>query len=477
MGKIFNYEKLGKGIAKTSDNKKYTFSNFLRIYKEKFFKLLGLNLIYCVILVAVLALIWMPLNKVTANKNKIIDNMESAGYNSVFVSSVERMISAYNIQESELDAAWIEFEAATAVIKDVNEAFISGNIFDGNISGFDSNKFTDEQLTAVGFHIKSGFETLGFTIKETDGNGVKYYELIDGSGGSAAKLTYVINENSSDTAKIEHGFPVDVKSYGLILLCFLPLILLGPINLCLTRITRDYIREEPSFMFSDMWDTFKKNWWQSFVIAFIQYVSIACASLAVIWYYSFIGSGFFFIIGFAACLFMTYVFISMHFYVPLMQVTLNLNLRKIYKNALYFTIIGMFKNVLLIIIAAALILLIAVLFIFGISTEASSVVISLTVTFILICLFSLWFYLVSCIAYPSIQKFVIDPYYAEQNIKEESLADSTTESNTEEVSNFFNNENTDEGELPEYVYYNGRMVHRSAIEQETLFEDDIDNNN
>lgn len=477
MSKIFNYEKLGKGVSKASGNKKYTVSNFFRIYKEKFFKLLGLNLIYCVVLVAVLALIWIPLNKVTANKNAIIDNMKNSGFSSVYVTAFERMISAYNIQEPELNAAWTEFEQAVNIIKPANEACISENIIDGKLVGFDSKKFTADELNAIGSYVKSGFEKLSFTIKETAGNGVMYYELVDGGNNSVAKLTYVIGGDISDTVTVQHSFPVDVMNYGIVLLCFLPLVLLGPINLCMSRITRDYIREEPSFMFSDMWDTFKKNWWQSFVIAFIQYLSIACALLAVIWYYSFIGGGFFFIVGFAACLFMAYIFISMHFYVPLMQVTLNLNLRKIYKNALYFTIIGMFKNILLIIIAAALVILLAVLYIFGISSEASSVVISLTVTFILICLFSLWYYLVSCFAYPSIQKYVIDPYYAEQSNNGEDNADAEESENTaESESGYFDNGDDVPDELPEYVYHNGRMVHRSVVEQETLFEDDVNDN-
>ena len=34
-----------------------------------------------------------------------------------------------------------------------------------------------------------------------------------------------------------------------------------------------------------------------------------------------------------------------------------------------------------------------------------------------------------------------------------------------------NSDASDEKE-PEYVYYNGRMVHRSALEQESLFNDD-----
>lgn len=470
MNKIFNYQKNGSGISKSVGNKKYSVSNFFRIYKEKFFKLLGLNLIYCIVLVAVLALIWIPLNKITNNKRTFISNMESYGLSSVYVTSVERMIDAYNIQDDDLNGAWTEFEQAIIIAKQANEPAIVGNIEDGKIVGFDSTLYTDRELEEIGAHLTNGFEKLGFTIKATDETDVKYYELIDGGDNSVAKLTYIISNDGSDVATVQHSFPISVKNYGLIVLCFLPLILLGPINLCMSRITRDYIREEPSFMFSDMWDTFKKNWWQSFVIAFIQFVSIACSALAMIWYYSFIGGGIFFVIGFGACLLLTYIFVSMHFYVPLMQVTLNLNLRKIYKNALYFTVISMFKNILLIIMGAALILFIVMMFIFGISSDATPIVISLTVTFILICAFSLWFYLVSCVAYPSIQKYVIDPYYAEQNKTDETDEDNNTDKSPQESNDV---EQNDDDEIPEYIYHNGRMVHRSIVEQETLFEDDI----
>ena len=478
MNKIVNYRKEGPGVGKSSGNK-YNASNFFRIYKDKFFRLIGLNLIYCLFILIVLALIWLPLNKVTDSKNSMIKNMESLNFSSVYVTTAERMIYAYNIQEEDLAAAWPEFEKAVDIIKSANETAIADSVEDGKVLGFDSTMYTPDQLSDVGKYLIGGFEKLGFTVSISGDGDVAYYELVDGGGNSVAKLTYVYGKDVSDAVSIQHSFPVPVKKYALIFLCFAPIILLGPINLCMARITRDYIREEPSFMMSDMWDTFKKNWWQSFVIAFIQYVSIACSALAMIWYYSFIGGGIFFVIGFAACLFLTYIFVSMHFYVPLMQVTLNLNLRKIYKNALYFTVIGMFKNILLILIGAAMIILVAAMFIFGISSEASAIVISLTVTFLLICAFSLWYYLVSCFAYPSIQKYVIDPYYAEQNkVKEDNskAEDETAESDGSDGASDNGNENSeDEDELPEYIYHNGRMVHRSVIEQESLFEDDISN--
>ena len=478
MSKIFNYEKQGRGISKSVGNKKYSVSNFFRIYKEKFFKLLGLNLIYCVAVVAILALVWIPLNKVTTNKSLLIDNMQQSGYNSVYTTAVERMVSAYNISDDELNNAWTDFCKATQIVAEVNEAALSENITDGKVVGFDSALYTDEQMAEIGAYLISGFEKIGFTVNISGENGIYYYELFDAGVNSVAKLTYVENSSMSDAITFEHRFPLPVKTYGLILLCFLPLVLLGPLNLCMSRITRDYIREEPSFMFSDMWDTFKKNWWQSLVISFIQYISITCAAIAMIWYYSFINSGFLFIVGFAACMFMLYMFLSMHFYVPLMQVTLNLNLRKIYKNALYFTIIGMFKNILLIIIGVALAVFIAAMFIFGVSSDSTSIVISLTVTFILVCLFSLWFYLISCFAYPSIQKYVIDPYYAEQNKSEEDSDDGNQEVISEESDTFYNqdDEDNDTQNIPEYIYHNGRMVHRSVVEQETLFEDDIGTN-
>ena len=140
----------------------------------------------------------------------------------------------------------------------------------------------------------------------------------------------------------------------------------------------------------------------------------------------------------------------------------------------------MLKNVGMILVGALMIALVFVLlFIFG---QAYYLVTSLTVTFLLIMAFSFWLYFVSYNTYPAIKKYVIDPFYNKQN--EASDNDKVTENSSEEVVDIKvdvatdvkedigeKSENNDD--LPEYVYHNGRMVHRSVLEQQNLFDDDV----
>ena len=59
-------------------------------------------------------------------------------------------------------------------------------------------------------------------------------------------------------------------------------------------------------------------------------------------------------------------------------------------------------------------------------------------------------------------KFIIEPYYKKlDESKEDSQSDEDNQT-----------ENADKPEEEsEYVYHNGRMVHRSVLEQENLFND------
>ena len=134
----------------------------------------------------------------------------------------------------------------------------------------------------------------------------------------------------------------------------------------------------------------------------------------------------------------------------------------------------------MILVGALMIALVFVLlFIFG---QVYYLVTSLTVTFLLIMAFSFWFYFVSYNTYPAIKKYVIDPFYNKQNeestddlTETEAIAEESADAQSSIVSEENSEEETDNTDetLPEYVYHNGRMVHRSVLEQQNLFDDDV----
>ena len=251
-------------------------------------------------------------------------------------------------------------------------------------------------------------------------------------------------------------------------LVLLPFAFIGPIMAGVIKVTRDFVREEPVFLFSDFIDGAKKNFFPSIVISAIQYFISAIVLNAILLYYSYLGNGFIYTFAFAASLFLAFIFIAMNFYVMLMQVTLKLSLKKIFKNAFFFSIICLFRNILLLVAFIAVILLYIVLFIVG---QAYGLVLGFTMLSVLGFLIELMIYVLISAVYPPIKRIVIDPYYEAHKEEtsaaitdKEVIADKTSELQT-------SSEPNSEADESEYVYHNGRMIHRSALENDTLFRD------
>ena len=58
-----------------------------------------------------------------------------------------------------------------------------------------------------------------------------------------------------------------------ILFC-LPIITIAPATAAMTKILRNYAREEHAFLWSDFWDTFKSNFKTSLVVGIINFFAI-----------------------------------------------------------------------------------------------------------------------------------------------------------------------------------------------------------
>jgi predicted membrane protein len=157
----------------------------------------------------------------------------------------------------------------------------------------------------------------------------------------------------------------------------------------------------------------------------------------------------------------------MQFYVMLMQITLDLKLGKIFKNAALFSVISLFRNILMMVIIAVLLAGTFLLYIVGMSSASFTIIAALMLLAWVFIIFGFIFYMNSAIAYPAIQQYVIDPYYSE-NQAETSIGITAADVTEDAASRM---EGEDEDELPEYVYHNGRMVHRSVFENDNIFND------
>jgi len=249
------------------------------------------------------------------------------------------------------------------------------------------------------------------------------------------------------------------ENWVLILLSFAPIILLAPANAGITKITRDFAREEPVFVWQDFWESAKKNLKQSLAVSTIGYIGAFVFTLVLIFYYNFVDfNNFLSLLPFVACLVLCVLFICAIFYMQLMVVTLDLKIKQIVKNSFILTIACFFKNLLCLAVCSLFLIIYAIVCFYSVASYGA-IILMVALTFLIF--FALEFYTVNFIFFSVIKQQIIDPYY-------EANPDKTAKGVLEKEQN----DEEDATELPEYVYENGRMVPRSVIENTaSIFED------
>lgn len=257
------------------------------------------------------------------------------------------------------------------------------------------------------------------------------------------------------------------------LLTFLPLILLGPLTAAEMKLMREYVREEPGFFAQDFKKAFLDNFKQSIVISLFQYVVSWAIFIAFRFYYAGSGKDVFYTIGLGVTIFVAIATIVASYYLYMMTVTLKLTVREIIKNSFIFTMLCIAKNILLTLILAIWLAFNALLVYLSI-ISGNALVYGLTICVFMVLTFGIAFYTIAFFTFPSIKRYILDPYY-EQHPNETSQS-AINKPNAEDI-NF--GAELKQVDLPEFVYHNGKMVHRSAFEEEKVFSDEriIDNDN
>lgn len=123
----------------------------------------------------------------------------------------------------------------------------------------------------------------------------------------------------------------------LYLLFCIPIITIGPATAGMTYVLRNWARDDHAWLWSDFWDNFKSNFWQSLAVFGID-VLAAIVLFVNIRFYNTMGqtNQIFFMVKYLV-LGVALIFAMMHIYIYPMMVTYKLRLRDIYKNAFIFT--------------------------------------------------------------------------------------------------------------------------------------------
>ena len=226
---------------------------------------------------------------------------------------------------------------------------------------------------------------------------------------SSPSLTAMLDMNA-----IQMGIPIfsPVIMIVLIALAVIFALTYGWINVGSAYVARGLFRGDPVFVFSDFFYAIKKNFKQAFWFGLLDFVCTVVLIVDFLHFYSRTGSYgndvmYFMIIAVAL------VYIIMRFYIYHMMLTFDLTVKKILKNALIFTALGIKRN-LIALLGIALFLAVHILLI--------KVFLSMGITIPIILPF---FYAMAIIkfittyaAFPVIEKYMITPYQKEEATEE-----------------------------------------------------------
>lgn len=197
------------------------------------------------------------------------------------------------------------------------------------------------------------------------------------------------------------------------------LITFGLVNVGAAHLLRSIVRESPIFFFSDFFDTVRKNLRQALLVGALDLL-LCIALFYNFFFYLVNGSQTWSSVLFYFTIFLIFFYFIMRFYLYQMLITFDLSIRKLFKNALLFVMIGMKRNlVAFLAIAGLLVLNFFLLFAF----------MPIGAIFLLFFNIGLCSFIGAYCAYPKIKEIMIDPYL----VKTIPVADGTEDGADGEV--------------------------------------------
>lgn len=210
----------------------------------------------------------------------------------------------------------------------------------------------------------------------------------------------------------------------LYLLCCIPIVTIGPATAALMLVLRNMALERPVFVFHEFFDAFKKNFWRSLGAGVVILLGFLLSGFALNFYYQayvgvttgslegFMGldpssaswfCGISTILAFAV--FFCVMFIS--YYVYLLIVTVDLPLKKIFKNSGILALVGFKTNIL----TTVFVVVICVVSFYGLLLIPINFFVAALIVFFLV---AFTHFIIAFNSYQYIKKYVTDPYYKER---------------------------------------------------------------
>ncbi len=190
-------------------------------------------------------------------------------------------------------------------------------------------------------------------------------------------------------------------------------------NVGVSYILRSMVRGEPVFLFSDYFYAVKRNLKSGFFLGFLDMTVLTLLVFDFIYFYNLIGSFWMDVCFWGICA-LAILYFFMRFYIYLMQVTFDLSIRKILKNALIFTTLGIKRNVMAVLGIALLTGIEVALFVLFMPMNFP---IALILPFLYY--FSFTSFTSAYAAYPIIDRYMIAPYRTENDYPDKESDEET----------------------------------------------------
>lgn len=191
----------------------------------------------------------------------------------------------------------------------------------------------------------------------------------------------------------------------------LPQLTSGLANAGMTNVARNTARDKHSFGISDFFETIKKNWKQSLAAGIIN--TIVYGVLFFDLYFFYIQETKMSILALAIMLSFAFIFTIMNFYIWTLIITFNFKLKEVYKNSFKFVFINVKGNLICFFsLALVVAILVALLFLFiSILDKVFGFALLAILLILALCYPGFKFLLIQYCVFPTIRKYIIDPYY------------------------------------------------------------------
>ena len=197
-------------------------------------------------------------------------------------------------------------------------------------------------------------------------------------------------------------------------------------NVGSTYILRSMVRGEPVFLFSDYFYAVKRNLKQGLLLGILDLVVISLLVFDFMYFYGLIGSFWMDVCFWGICA-LAILYFFMRFYIYLMLVTFDLSIKKILKNALIFTTLGIKRNLMGLLGIVLLTAIEVVLFAFFMPMN---IPIALILPFLYYLSFTA--FTSAYAAYPIIDRYMIAPYRTGNDYPDKEDGEESGEESTEE---------------------------------------------